>query len=66
MHIGIFGISGTGKTTLTQAFLQDKLDYFGTSASSLIANAGNDINYKLLNQDKISRNQKIHSLHRFS
>ncbi|MGZ8556387.1 MAG: ATP-binding protein [Sulfuricurvum sp.] len=58
MHIGIFGISGTGKTTLAQAFLQDKLDYFGTSASSLIANAGNDINYKLLNQDKISRNQK--------
>ncbi|MDI1276931.1 AAA family ATPase [Methylobacter sp.] len=58
MHIGIFGISGTGKTTLTQVFLQDKLDYFGTSASYLIANAGNDINYKVLNQDKISRNQK--------
>lgn len=57
MHIGIFGISGTGKTTLTQVFLRNNLDYFGTSASYLIANAGNDINYKLLDQDKISRNQ---------
>lgn len=57
MHIGIFGISGTGKTTLTNDFLHDKPGFFGTSASYLIANAGNDINYKSLNQDKISRNQ---------
>ena len=57
MHIGIFGVSGTGKTTLTQAFLQDKPDYFGTSASYLIASAGNDTSYKLLNKEKISSNQ---------
>ncbi|MCX7097708.1 MAG: AAA family ATPase [Methylococcales bacterium] len=59
MHIGVFGISGTGKTTLTKSFLHDKLDYFGTSASYLIASAGNEINYKSLNNDKISRNQEI-------
>jgi len=59
MHIGVFGISGTGKTTLTTSFLQDRLDYFGTSASYLIAHAGNEINYKSLNNDKISRNQEI-------
>ena len=57
MHIGIFGVSGTGKTTLTQAFLQDKSDYFGCSASYLIAKSGNDINYKSLDQQKISSNQ---------
>lgn len=59
MHIGVFGISGTGKTTLTQAFLQDKPDYFGTSASYLIANAGNNIDHKSLNREKISKNQDV-------
>lgn len=59
MHIGVFGISGTGKTTLTKLFLQRNPDYIGTSASSLIANVGNEINYQHLNQNKASRNQEI-------
>jgi len=57
MHIGLFGLSGSGKSFLIREFVKKHPDYLGLSASDLIKQAGQDTNYETINKSKVEKNQ---------
>jgi adenylate kinase len=57
MHIGIFGLSGAGKTTATKWLACNNLNYVAISASQLIKEYGGVTEYEKLGKKCISSNQ---------
>ena len=58
MHIGLFGISGSGKTFLSDC-LADRLESFSfVSASGLLKKYGGVIDYEKLQKENVSSNQE--------
>lgn len=59
MHIGVFGLAGAGKTTLTHLLEARNPSYKAVSASKLIAMDGGAIKYELLDHEKVHLNQSV-------
>lgn len=59
MHIGIFGLSGVGKTTLTNRLARMDKRFVVISASSLIKDRGGMIQYDELDRDRVFSNQNV-------
>lgn len=59
MIIGIFGLSGVGKTTLVKKYISINNDVVGFSASAMIKNHGGVVNYDSLTENTVQENQKI-------
>ena len=59
MRIGIFGLSGVGKSFLTNEIVSQNLDYVVTSASKLIKQASHKILLDELNSPVVKENQSI-------
>lgn len=59
MHIGLFGLSGSGKTTTTSRFIDRNPEYFGTSASKIIKSAGGVIDPEDMSLETFLVNQEI-------
>lgn len=59
MHIGIFGLSGSGKTALTKMVTSHYPNYSAISASRLIATFGGVIDYNALDHGNIDNNQHV-------
>lgn len=59
MHIGLYGLSGSGKSHLSQKLRETHKDYIFISASSLIKNTGHEISPDRLSPPSIARNQEI-------
>lgn len=57
MNIGIFGLSGVGKTFLASKFVENRNDFILTRASKLIKDFKHDIKYQTLNESSVNRNQ---------
>lgn len=59
MHIGVFGLAGAGKTTLTQLLAARNPSYRAVSASKLIAMDGGVIKFDSLDHKNINFNQSV-------
>lgn len=59
MHIGIFGLSGSGKTYLRKKFLERFSNYFGISASQILRDAGVDLEAQLFSKENLDNNQHL-------
>lgn len=59
MIIGVFGLSGVGKTTLVRKYTSANNDVIGFSASAMIKNHGGVVNYDSLTENSVQENQKI-------
>ena len=59
MIIGVFGLSGVGKTTLVRKYTSANNDVIGFSASAMIKNHGGVVNYDSLTENTVQENQKI-------
>jgi len=59
MKIGIFGLSGVGKSYLTNRILSQNSDYAVTSASKLIKQASHKTLLKDLNSPVVEENQSV-------
>jgi adenylate kinase len=57
MNIGIFGLSGVGKTYLASKFTECRDDYILTRASLLIKEGNQEIRYDHLNRNNVNTNQ---------
>jgi len=57
MHIGIFGLAGAGKTTLTSLLTKRNPSYKAISASKMIAMKGGVIKHESLDHQNIRTNQ---------
>lgn len=58
MIVGLFGISGSGKTHLASSFYA-KYDVITTRASQIIERYGHEIEYHRLNKNVLDKNQSI-------
>lgn len=58
MHIALFGIAGSGKSTLTQKLVSANLQYIGLSASTLLRQKSRPVEISEINKDTLSTNQK--------
>lgn len=59
MHLGIFGLSGVGKTTLAKFIAERNVGVSATSASKLIREFGGWVEYECLNTDSVKSNQEV-------
>lgn len=59
MHIGVFGLSGSGKTALTDVVTSHYPNFLAISASRLIAKFGGVVDYKSLDHNNIKSNQHV-------
>jgi adenylate kinase len=59
MHLGIFGVAGSGKTTLAKIVADKYPPYSAVSASRLISSLGGAIDFKSLHHDSVESNQDI-------
>ena len=59
MKIGVFGLSGVGKSFLTNRILSHSSDFVVTSASKLIKQASHKILLKDLNSPVVKENQSV-------
>jgi adenylate kinase len=59
MKIGIFGLSGVGKSSLTNRIISQNSDYVVTSASKLIKQASHKTLLKNLNSPVVEKNQSV-------
>ena len=57
MNIGLFGLSGVGKTYLTSKLIESRADLVLTRASKLINEGNQEIRYDHLNKANIDTNQ---------
>lgn len=57
MNIGLFGLSGVGKTYLASKFVERRTDFVLTRASKLIKEGNQEIRYNYLDECKVNRNQ---------
>lgn len=58
MHIALFGIAGSGKSTLTQELVSSNPQYVGLSASTLLKQKGRPIEITEIERDNLSINQQ--------
>ncbi len=59
MHIGIYGVSGSGKSSLTNILVQAHPDYISLSASEIIKKSGSEISLDYLSSSTVSANQDV-------
>ena len=59
MHIAIFGLSASGKTSLTNKLTSLHPEYFGTSASALLKETGRPTELGALKKENLSTNQDL-------
>lgn len=59
MHIAIFGLSASGKTSLTHKLTSLHPEYFGTSASTLLKETGRPTELVALKKENLSTNQDL-------
>lgn len=59
MHIGIYGVSGSGKSSLTKMLIQAHPDYISLSASKIIKESGSEISLDYLSSSTVSANQNV-------
>ncbi|MBC2689793.1 AAA family ATPase [Pseudomonas kielensis] len=59
MHIAIFGLSGSGKTSLTNQLTSLHPKYYGTSASKLLKEEGRPVELNSLETKGLSQNQDL-------
>ncbi|MBF8704623.1 AAA family ATPase [Pseudomonas putida] len=58
MHIALFGIAGSGKSTLTKELVSTNPEYVGLSASALLKQIGRPIEISKIGSDSLSINQQ--------
>ena len=58
MHIALFGIAGSGKSTLTRKLVSANVQYIGLSASTLLKQKGRPVEISEIRNDALSINQK--------
>ncbi|WP_241001191.1 ATP-binding protein, partial [Pseudomonas viridiflava] len=58
MHIALFGVAGSGKSTLTKDLVSTNPEYVGLSASTLLKQIGRPIEISKIGNDSLSINQR--------
>ncbi|SEH93576.1 adenylate kinase [Pseudomonas asplenii] len=58
MHIALFGVAGSGKSTLTKELVSTNPEYVGLSASALLKQIGRPIEISNIGSDSLSINQQ--------
>lgn len=58
MHIALFGVAGSGKSTLTKELISTNPEYVGLSASTLLKQIGRPIEISKIGSDSLSINQR--------
>lgn len=58
MHIALFGIAGSGKSTLTKELVSTNPQYVGLSASTLLKQKGRPIEISEIEKNDLSTNQQ--------
>lgn len=58
MHIALFGVAGSGKSTLTKELVSTHPEYVGLSASTLLKQIGRPIEISKIGSDSLSVNQR--------
>lgn len=59
MIIGVFGLSGAGKSSLVKDFVRTNSGFVGVSASALIREGGGVVSYDGLNNAQVEHNQDL-------
>lgn len=58
MHIALFGVAGSGKSTLTKELVSTNPEYVGLSASTLLKQIGRPVEISKIGSDSLSINQQ--------